>query len=81
MSIWINSPILNATQQERKESLHQPQSDQHFSLNEILKLTDFSARLWFLCRVSVVYCPAFRDFVSFTECYDVMRAFFSYFLK
>jgi len=81
ISTGINSPILDATQQERKESPNQPQFDKHFSLNEILKLTDFSARLWFLCRVSVVYCPAFRDFVFLTGCYDVMRISFSYFLK
>jgi len=71
ISTRINSPILNAIQQERKESPNQPQFDKHFSLNEILKLTDFSARLWFLCRVSVVYCPAFRGFVFLTGCYDV----------
>jgi len=77
----FNSPILNAVQQERKESLNQPQFDKHFSLNEILKLTDLSARLLFLCGVSVVYCPAFRGFVFLTGCYDVMRAFFNYFLR
>jgi len=54
----FNSPILNVTQQERKESLDQPQLDKHFSLNEMLKLTDFSTRLLFLCRVSVVCGPA-----------------------
>ena len=27
ISTWINSPILNATQQERKESPNQPQFD------------------------------------------------------
>jgi len=77
----FNSPILNAVQQERKESLNQPQFDKHFSLNEILKLTDLSARLLFLCGVSVVYCPAFRGFVFLKGCYDVMRAFFNYFLR
>jgi len=76
----INSPILNAIQQEHKESLNQPQFDKHFSLNEMLKLTDFSAHLWFLCRVSVVYCLAFRGFVFLTGCYDVMSAFVNYFL-
>jgi len=34
-------------------------------------MTDFSARLWFLCRVSVFYCPAFRGFVFLTGCYYV----------
>ena len=77
----FNSPIFNAVQQERKESLNQPLFDKHFSLNEILKLTDLSARLLLLCEVSVVYCPAFQGFVFLTGCYDVMRAFFNLFLR
>jgi len=67
----FNSLILNVTQQERKESLDQPQLDKHFSLNEMLKLTDFSTRLLFLCRVSVVCGPASWDLVFLTGYYDV----------
>ena len=53
----FNSPILNAVQQERKECPNQPQFDKHFSLNEILKLTDFLVRLLLLYSVS---CLLFR---------------------
>jgi len=45
-SAWINSPLLDATPQERKESPNQPQFDKHFSLNEILN--------WLICQR--VYC-------------------------
>ena len=38
-------------------------------------------RLLLLYRVSVVYCSAFRSFVYLAGCYDVMRAFFNYFLR